>query len=184
MLSDDALYAEFLAGKADSFDELMIRYGDKLTLYLKGYLTEWKDAEDMMIEAFSRIMFKKPKIEEGNFKVYLFKVGRNLVASYYRRFKKIDSLDVENIANEAASPESLEESYWNEEKKRILHLCLDRIDPATREAIWLVYFENMSYEDAAAVMKVNSKKINNLLTRGKEKLREELAAEGIDGYYP
>ena len=183
MLSDDALYAEFLAGKTESFDELMIRYGDKLTLYLKGYLANWEDAEDMMIEAFSKIMFKKPDIAAGNFKVYLFKVGRNLVSGFYRRFKKIDSLDIESMENEAASPESLEESFWSEEKKRILRLCLDRVDPDTREAFWLVYFENMSYEEAAAVMKVNVKKINNLLTRGKDKLREELAREGIEEYY-
>ena len=183
MLSDDALYAEFLKGKTESFDELMIRYGDKLTLYLKGYLTSLEDAEDMMIEAFSKIMFKKPKIAEGGFKVYLFRVGRNLVSNFYRHFKNIDSLDVESMESEAASSESLEDSFWSEEKKRLLHLCLDRVDAATREAFWLIYFENMSYEDAAAVMKVNAKKINNLLTRGKEKLREDLAREGIEEYY-
>jgi DNA-directed RNA polymerase specialized sigma24 family protein len=38
----------------------------------------------------------------------------------------------------------------------------------------------MSYEQAAGVMKVNVKKVNNLLTRGKERLREELAKEGIE----
>ena len=88
MSSDDELYAEFLAGKTESFDELMIRYGDKLLIYLKGYLASWEDAEDMMIEAFSRIMFKKPKIAEGNFKVYLFRVGHNLVSHSTGAFRR------------------------------------------------------------------------------------------------
>ncbi|MBP5306035.1 MAG: sigma-70 family RNA polymerase sigma factor, partial [Lachnospiraceae bacterium] len=75
MSDDDRLYEEFLHGKTESFDELMIRYGEKLTMYLRGYLASYEDAEDMMIEAFSRIMFKKPKIEKGNFKVYLFRTA-------------------------------------------------------------------------------------------------------------
>lgn len=183
MSSDDRLYAEFLAGKTESFDELMIRYGDKLTMYLKGYLASYEDAEDMMIEAFSRIMFKKPKIEEGNFKAYLFRTGHNLVANFYRHFNKIDIVDIEKLQDEVPILEGPEENFSSTEKERILHLCLDRLDNTTREAFYLVYFEEMSYEQAAAVMKVNAKKVNNLLTRGKERLREELAKEGIKNYY-
>ena len=183
MLSDDELYAEFLAGKSESFDELMNRYGDKLTRYLKGYLASFEDAEDIMIEAFSKIMYKQPEIEKGNFKVYLFRTGHNLVANFYRRFSKLDIVNIEDredAVDESAAPE---EKYENEEKIRILHLCFERLDPVTREAFYLVYFEEMTYEQAAAVMKVNIKKVNNLLTRGKEKLRLELAKEGIESYY-
>ena len=183
MPSDDELYSEFLAGKTESFDELMIRYGDKLTLYLKGYLASMEDAEDMMIEAFSRIMFKKPKIKEGNFKVYLFRTGHNLVANFYRHFSKIDVVDIDNLESEIRAEGSPETDFVSEEKKRILHLCLDRLDAVSREAFWLVYFEDMSYAQAAEVMKVNPKKVNNLLSRGKEKLREELAKEGIESFY-
>ena len=182
MLSDDELYAEFLAGKTESYDELMIRYGDKLTLYLKGYLASYEDAEDIMIEAFSRIMYKKPKIEHGNFKVYLFRTGHNLVANFYRRFSKLDIVAIEDHEDEVSESAGPEEKYENEEKKRILHLCLERLDPLTKEAFYLVYFEEMTYAQTAEVMKINVKKVNNLLTRGKEKLRTELAKEGIEGY--
>ena len=61
-----------------------------------------------------------------------------------------------------------------------MHLCLDRIDPLLKEALWLIYFEDMSYAEAAEIMKVNTKKIDHLLTRGKHKLREELLKEGIN----
>ena len=92
-------------------------------------------------------------------------------------------VDIETLEGELTAAGTPEDSFISEEKKRILHMCLDRIEPDLREAFWLVYFEDMSYAEAAAVMKVNVKKISNLLTRGKEKMREELAREGIDGYY-
>ncbi|MBO4414679.1 MAG: sigma-70 family RNA polymerase sigma factor [Lachnospiraceae bacterium] len=183
MPTDDMLYADFLAGNDSAFDELMRRYGDNLTMYLKGYLASFQDAEDMMIVAFSKIMFRRPKIREGNFKVYLFKTGRNLVSEFYKRKKKLELFDFESLEDEPAAEEALDEHFWNEQRKKILHECLGRIDDETREAYWLVYFENMSYEEAATVMKVNVKKINNLLTRGKDKIREELAKEGIEGFY-
>ena len=146
-LTDHELYLAFLEGDNTSFDELMIRYGDSLTYYLAGKLGNLEEAEDMMIEAFARIMVKKPGIREGNFKAYLF-----------------------NILHRA-------------ERKRVLHLCMERIDPMMREALWLIYFEDLSYDDTAKIMKVNRKKIDNLLTRGRKQLKEELEKEGYKHAY-
>ena len=56
MRSDDELYSAFLAGSGTAYDELMIRHGDDLLVYLNGYTHNFHDAEDLMIEAFARIM--------------------------------------------------------------------------------------------------------------------------------
>ena len=83
--------------------------------------------------------------------------------------------------NDKAVAEGLpEEKLWRDEKNEILHLCLERIDPQYREALWLVYIEEMSYAEAAAVMQVSVKKIDNLLSRGKLHLRKELEKEGMN----
>ena len=73
-MSDDELYNRLLTGDVSSYDDLMIRYGDSLTVYLYGYLHNWHDAEDLMIEAFARILVKKPHIRSGNFKAYLLQI--------------------------------------------------------------------------------------------------------------
>jgi RNA polymerase sigma-70 factor (ECF subfamily) len=41
-------------------------------------------------------------------------------------------------------------------------------------ALYLSYFEDMTYEEIARVMKKNKKQVDNLLYRGKERLRELL----------
>ena len=46
-----------------------------------------------------------------------------------------------------------------------------------RLAVHLVYFEELSYEEAARVMKKNKKQIDNLLYRAKSLLRSELGKE-------
>ena len=45
------------------------------------------------------------------------------------------------------------------------------------------FFEEMSYAEAAAVMKVNRKKIDHLLQRGKKNMRLELLKEGMVSAY-
>ena len=184
MVSDDILYSAFLSGDTSSYDELMIRHGDSLVYWLNGYLHDWHDAEDLMIEAFARIMVKKPKIGEGAFRAYLYKTARNLAIRFHERksrFKvfSLEDLDVEFSGAGGAYPVYPEEELQSQEQRRAIHRCLERIDPALREVIWLVYFENMSYEQAAMVLGVNKKRVDHLLTRGKQHLRKELEKEGI-----
>ena len=193
--NDDTLYQHFLQGDTASYDELMIRYGDRLTFYLHGYLHDINDAEDLMIEAFARIMAKRPNIGEGAFKAYLFKTARNLALRHQDKKQRMQVFSIDGLDSEIADKvlaagtgqierySPVEEDIGHEERKQILHLCLDRIEPELKEALWLIYFEEMSYAEAAAVMKVNRKKIDHLLQRGKKNMRIELVKEGMVSAY-
>ena len=193
--NDDTLYQHFLQGDTASYDELMIRYGDRLTFYLHGYLHDINDAEDLMIEAFARIMAKRPNIGEGAFKAYLFKTARNLALRHQDKKQRMQVFSIDGLDSEIADKvlaagtgqierySPVEEDIGHEERKQILHLCLDRIEPELKEALWLIYFEEMSYAEAAAVMKVNRKKIDHLLQRGKKNMRIELLKEGMVSAY-
>ena len=174
---------------------LMESYGDALILYVNGYIHDIDAAEDLMIEAFARIMAKRPAIGEGAFKAYLFKTARNLALRHQQKSCRmnvfsIDGLDsdvAENILASAngvtAQSSPVEYDVGLEERKQILHMCLDRIEPELREALWLIYFEGLSYAEAASIMNVNSKRIDHLLQRGKRQMRNELVKEGIVSAY-
>ena len=47
-----------------------------------------------------------------------------------------------------------------------------------REVVHLIYFEDMSYAEAANIMKKNKKQIDNLLYRAKNELRLILGEDG------
>lgn len=183
MGSDDESYRRFLAGDTSAYDELMIRYGDSLTFYLNGYLRSWQNAEDLMIEAFARIMVKRPSIREGGFKAYLYKTARNLASRFAAKEKRTQTFCLDGQEEKLPGSDELEARILREEKKAVLYRCLDRISPEYREALWLVYMDDLSYAQAAEVMHVNKKKIDNLLTRGRQSLRAELEKAGIDNAY-
>lgn len=177
-MTDDELYNRFLEGDSASYDELLIRLGDGLIVYINGYLHNWQDSEDLTIEAFSRISVKRPVIR-GGFRAYLYKTARNLASRFHTMGSRTEVFSLDSMNEEASDGILIEERVIDSERKRALYRCLERIDPELREALWLIYFEGLSYAEAAEVMKVTNRRINHLLSRGKESMRRELEKEGI-----
>ena len=180
-MSDDQLYREYLAGDPSAGDALMLRYGNAVTAYLDGFLHSAEDAEDLMLDCFAAILVNKPKIAEGHFRAYLFKIARNKANHLWKlRFKRQEfSLDEtlgETLPAKEASPE---EDVVKRERSVILEQCLNRIAPQYREALWLFYFMDMSYAQAAKVVNCSTKRIEDLLRNGKARLRLDLEKEGI-----
>lgn len=86
---------------------------------------------------------------------------------------------LENLNDEPDGAALVDEVAQTNERNRILHICMCELNPSYREALYLVYFENMSYLQAAKVMGKNVKQITNMVYRGKESLRGLLEREGI-----
>ncbi|MBE7004860.1 MAG: sigma-70 family RNA polymerase sigma factor [Ruminococcaceae bacterium] len=178
-VSDEELYRAYLAGDEAGLRQLMERYGDSLTLYLNGYVHDLSDAEDLMVEAFARTVRAKPKLTENTFRAYLYKTGRHLAQRFYAWRTRSQTFSFEELEREPESGALLETTVTTRDKRRILHLCMEKLDPALREALWLVYFEGMSYAESARVMNKTPKQLDHLLQKGKKLLREELEKEGI-----
>ena len=177
MACDESLYRQYLSGDDAGLEALMKKYGDPLTLYINGYLHDVHEAEDLMIEAFSYLFTKKPRIRDGGFKAYLYKTARHMALRHKSRRRIIFSLD--NLTREAEAQTLVEEVVRTKERNQILHLCMDELNPDYREALYLTYFEGMSYQQAAEVMGKSVKQITNMVYRGKERLRGLLKREGI-----
>ena len=82
MITDESIYQRYLDGEGSAADLLVERYGDMLTLYINGYIKDIHEAEDLMIEAFSKIFAKeRPIAGNGSFKAYLYKTARIWILS-------------------------------------------------------------------------------------------------------
>ena len=90
------------------------------------------------------------------------------------RFMGLDELggDPEDVMR-------VEEEVLCDERSRALYRCMDRVNPDYREALYLVYIEGMSYDEAGAVMHRTRKQVGNLVRRGKQAMRSLLAEEGV-----
>lgn len=176
-MAEDQLYRQFLAGDAKAGDQLMLGLADAVTVYLSAILHNTQDAEELMLDCFSVILVKKPRIRDGSFRAYLFKMARNKAIRklrlYFRRNEF--SLD-ETLITQSELPE---DAVWKNERNAKLYSCMNRILPQYRETLWLVYCTGMSYAQAAQILGVETKRVEDLLRNGKKQLRRELETEGI-----
>ena len=177
MAMDEELYRQYLCGDEAGLVALMKKYGNPLTLYINGYLHDVHEAEDLMIEVFSYLFTKKPRIRDGGLKAYLYKAARHMALRHKSKRKPLFSLDA--LTGEPDGRLLAEEVIRSEERNRILHFCMDEMNPDYREVLYLTYFEDMSYAQAAEVTGKTVKQITNMVYRGKESLRRLLEREGI-----
>lgn len=167
MVSDETAYRKYLAGDEAAAQLLVERYGDALTLYINGVLGDIHEAEDLMIEAFAHIFARERPIQDGCFKAYLYKTGRNLAlrCKTRRRF----FLPLEALAETG--------SLQNEQHQQ-LYAALGKLKKEYRETLFLVYFEELSYRQAAQVLGRTEQQVTNLVYRGKQQLKQLLEQEG------
>ncbi len=177
VMTDEENYRRYLEGDEEGLAELMRKYGSPLTLYIDGYLHDIHEAEDLMIDVFSYLFTKKPRIRDGGLRAYLYKAARHMALRH--KSKRRPCFSLEELSREPEAEVLLEEVVKNKERSRILHLCMGRLQPNYREALYLVYFEGMSYQEAAEIMRKSIKQITNMVYRGKQSLRGLLEKEGI-----
>ncbi len=171
-------YRRFLEGEEKAFDEVIKELFDKLVFFIDCYVHDLHTAEDIAIDVFSDLIVNKHRY---NFKVtlktYLFMLGRSRALNYIKHRKVISFVGLEN-AEITADGHSLEETFFKDERKRVINNALMKLSDDMRLAVHLVYFEDLSYEDAAKVMKKTRKQVHNLLYRAKGELRIILGKDG------
>ncbi len=170
-------YRRYLEGDESAFDEIMKELFYPLVYFVSRYVHDTHTAEDIAIDSFSELVVHKHRY---NFKVtlktYLFMIGRSRAIDYLRRCKKITALD--DAVNLSDDAKELEETVITNERQRVVNAAVARLPQEMSMAVHLVYFEEMTYEQAARVMKKNRKQVDNLLYRAKKELRDILGEEG------
>jgi len=172
-------YRRFLDGDESAFDEIMKELFDNLVFFIHRYVHDIHAAEDIAIDAFSDLVVNKHRY---NFKVtlktYLFMLGRSRALNYIKHRKVIDFVELTEAGQISSEQETLEEIVLADERKRVVNNALNSLPDDMRVVIHLIYFEEMSYEEAAKVMKKNRKQVDNLLYRAKKELRIILGKDG------
>ena len=170
------IYNDYLSGDKKALENLIELYGDKLTLYINGYVKNLHDAEDLLIEVFAYLIDKRPNIK-NSFESYIYKAARNHSLMFLRKAKRHIILTAEEM--DFCIENTVEDDVCLAQRNKRLYECMEYLPSAQKEALYLVYIEGMSYKDAAAVLRKSAKQIDKLLQLGKKKLRPLLETEGI-----
>ncbi len=171
-------YRRFLDGDESAFNEIMKELFRSLVFFIDGYVHDVHAAEDIAIDTFSDLVVHKHRY---NFKVtlktYVFMLGRSRALDYIKHRKVLSFVELSE-AEGLEDEKTLEELVLADERKRVVHAAISKLPEDMRVVIHLIYFEEMTYDEAAKVMKKNRKQVDNLLYRAKKELRIILGEDG------
>lgn len=175
--TDELIYNRYLKDQSEAdLGILLERHRESLILFLFSFLHDMDDAEELMLDTYAEIAAGCRFSGRSSFRTWLFSIGKHKALMYLRKRKAYAELE-EGIEDESAvSPEL---SILGRERNRELYKAMEVINVEYRRVLILVYFEDMTVEEAALTMGKTRKQIYNLLERGKKALKEELEKSGF-----
>ena len=158
-------------------DRALLDHLGALRRYARALLGSAADADDLVPECLARALARTSLWRPvRNMRAYLFTILHNVHADRMSRRKR--ALDVVPLdgASAAAHPATPPGQYGRLEL-RDLALALTRLPEEQRQVVLLVGLEGMSYQEVATVLDVPVGTVMSRLSRGREALRQLMAAK-------
>lgn len=175
-------YRRYLDGDSSQFDYILDTYRENLIFYVNRYVHNLQDAEDIAMDAFADLIIHPKRYRfKSSLKTYLFSIGAHKAIDFIRKHKRNAVYDTDAMARMASEEAALTDALVKDESRRALLSAIDGLSEDYKNAVYLVYFEEMSYAEAGRVLGKSEKQISNLCYRAKGVLRKRLE-EGGFGY--
>lgn len=169
--ADKQLYKMFFHGESSAVSEVVAKFRNELTLFVNCYLHDINQAEDIVSDAFVRVIIKKPKLkDENHFKTYIYTIAKNLAVDYIRKKRREVSF-CENYQGTI-----IDEIVVTQEKTELCE-AISKLKDEYRLIIYLKYYDNFSTDEIAKIVKKNKKYVYNVVERAKKQLKNLLGGE-------
>jgi RNA polymerase sigma-70 factor (ECF subfamily) len=187
-LADGELITRALAGREESFEELVRRYQRPIVAYVYRMVGDYDSALDLSQEVFIRIYNSLERYRpEFKFSTWIYRIAHNAAIDHLRRSdsSRTEDLEVEveggqtfqrPLASKAPTPEQLSE---RSERRAEIEEVVGQLPPAYRELIVLRHAHDFSYDEIAEVTGLPLGTVKNRIFRAREAMRAQLVERGI-----
>ena len=154
------------SGENSVLQFIYARYFDRLTRSLGRQVRDITTGADLAQSAFIKLVERGVPKTEDEAQALVHTIGRNLATDHLRgATRKREILDesedlILNYGDERPTPE--DEAIARETLKRLVQI-IPTLPARRREALFLVRFKNLSYEEAAAEMNITDKTVRRLV---------------------
>jgi len=158
-LDDVELAKKIKAGDDNAFKAFFNRHYDPLLRFLLSKNLTTEVAEDLIQNAFLYIWNHRQKIDPTkSLRAYLFRIGYTRMLNHFRDTKKVDNSDAVPEPSTHLTPEDHLRSI---ELKQAVDNAIQAMPKKRREVFQLCFMQELSYKEAAKVMDITRKTVEN-----------------------
>lgn len=179
MRSDVELLQAWQAGDREAGNELVDRHFAAITRFFRNKAAGEDDVAELVGQTFLGCTTGKDRFRgDASVRQYLYSIAQNVLRKYIRaRYKRhSEALDFASVCVqelESASPSSI---VAHKREAQSLVQALREIPVEDQVVLELMYFEGLSGSELAAVLGLPEGTVRGRLARGKQRLRERVAA--------
>lgn len=172
---DELLAVRCQLGERSAFDELIERWHEPLSKYLRRLAGDDEAAKEVAQDAWLRVLRGIGRLRDGSkLRPWLFGIARRALMDRLREqyaSPTTSDVDVADIPVEADTSAS-------EEELRTMEHHLGRLPIVEREVLTLFYLKELSLADVAGVLAVPVGTVKSRLHRARHMLRREMDSNG------
>lgn len=172
---------------AQAFEELMLRYQNRMVALLFRLVGRRDLAEDLAQDVFLRVYQARKRYVPGSkFSTWLYTIAHNVAANALRGLSRRKEVNLApkssgefvgnpmDLAAVAASGLMPARQLDKAELREVVKLAVETLNERQRMAVLLNKFEQLSYDEIAEVMQLSAPAVKSLLSRARANLREIL----------
>jgi len=152
--SDTALIEEFKRGDARGFNELVKRYQQRVYWLVRRTVGNHEDADDITQEVFVRVYQSLKRFRgEASFYTWLYRIATNLTLNAIRKKRLRTAVGFEQLSTAPDTNAAPDDQIAQKEYEQALLAAIEQLPPKQKLVFTLRYYDEMSYEDMARVLK-------------------------------
>jgi len=180
-LSDEVLIAAVLGGDTERFALLVVRHQARVMRFILKYEYNTHDAQDLAQETFLQAFRGLSSFQaQARFSTWITGIAFNLLKNHISRSptKRYVHLDIDEpgASESGVACDNPARTYERNQLLLAMERAIAALTPHLRDALLLVASEGMSYEEAAARLKLPMGTLKSRLCRARVQLAGALGA--------
>ncbi|MBI4417566.1 MAG: sigma-70 family RNA polymerase sigma factor [Ignavibacteriales bacterium] len=156
-MTDLELVDRFQKGDESAFNELVLRYKEKVYWTARRFLQNHDDADEVVQQSFLKayVGLKNFRSDSGVF-TWLYRIAVNTALNVLRKQRTKEFFRLDELTRES-SPESdrPDEQYERKEERALIDEAVHQLPEKQRAVFVLRYYDQLSYEEIAVILKTS-----------------------------
>ncbi|MEW6571361.1 MAG: RNA polymerase sigma factor [Nitrospirota bacterium] len=159
----------------EALNLLCKRYKKKMLSFFYVHTGNYHDAEDLMEEAFMRVVRYLKKFRfESSFRTWIFKIANNLIPDYYKKKKGKRHFSLDDLL----SPLTYNQQFYTDDYLALKE-CWKNLSEKNQKIVLLKVMEERTLCDVGQKVDLSYEGVRKLFIISISKLRECLRSKGI-----
>jgi RNA polymerase sigma-70 factor (ECF subfamily) len=172
---DKELVALLKNGLQPAFQELYIRYKEKLTLFCKRMLRDESRAEDVAHDVFLQVLeMPDSLLPEKSFCGYLQTIAQNRILDEFKRAKVHLRFAQYTIKHGHDATNQTENQVIDNDYEKLLSELIDGLTPRQKEVFRLSRIQGLAYKEIAEKLHISLPAVKKHASLSLEKIKTQL----------